>query len=97
MKKIVSVVLMAALLAVSSLAFAAEVKVVATVEKIVVEGTTAKITIKDSKGAKIDVIVKDQLTIDKLNDKRIVVGDEVRVGYDSDTKEAKKFRKTAGC
>lgn len=97
MKKIVSVVLMAAFLSVSSLAFAAELKVVGTVEKVVVEGSIAKVTLKDGKGVKVDLIVKDQLTVDKLKDKRIVVGDEVRVKYDDTSKESRLFRKTAGC
>lgn len=97
MKKIVSVVLMAAFLSVSSLAFAAEQKVVAVVDKIDVQGSVVNVTLKDSKGAKIQVIVKDQLTVDKLKDKRIVIGDEVRVKYDDGTKESRLFRKTAGC
>jgi len=98
MKKIVSVVLMAAFLSVSSLAFAAEQKLTGVIEKIVVQGAAATVTLKDGKsGAKVDVIVKDQLTVDKLKDKRIVVGDEVRVKYDDANKESKLFRKTAGC
>ena len=97
MKKIVSVVLMAAFLSVSSMAFAAEQKLTGVIEKIVVQGASATVTLKDAKGAKVDVIVKDQLTVDKLKDKRIVVGDEVRVKYDDTNKESKLFRKTAGC
>jgi hypothetical protein len=97
MKKIVSVVLMAAFLSVSALAFAAEQKVVGVIEKITVEGAAAKVILKDGKGAKVEVVVKDQLTVDKLKDKRIVVGDEVRVKYDDANKESKLFRKTAGC
>ena len=97
MKKIVSVVLMAAFLSVSALAFAAEQKLTGVIEKIVVSGAAATVTLKDSKGVKVDVIVKDQLTVDKLKDKRIVVGDEIRVKYDDTNKESKLFRKTAGC
>ncbi|MEI6705461.1 MAG: hypothetical protein WCL71_18305, partial [Deltaproteobacteria bacterium] len=74
MKKIVSVVLMAAFLSVSSMAFAAEQKLTGVIEKIAVQGAVATVTLKDSKGVKVDVIVKDQLTVDKLKDKRIVVG-----------------------
>lgn len=98
MKKIVSVVLMAAFLSVSSMAFAAEQKVVGVIEKITVNGGAATVILKDSKsGAKVEVIVKDQLTVDKLKDKRIVTGDEVRVKYDDANKESRLFRKTAGC
>jgi len=97
MKKMVSVVLMAAFLSVSALAFAAEQKITGTVEKIEVQGATVNVTLKDSKGAKVQVVVKDQLTVDKLKDKRIVVGDEVRVKYDDANKESRLFRKTAGC
>ena len=98
MKKMVSGVLVAAFLTVSSLAFAAEQKVVGVIEKISVQGATATVILKDNKGgAKVEVVVKDQLTLDKLKDKRIVVGDEVRVKYDDANKESKLFRKTAGC
>lgn len=97
MKKIVSVVLMAAFLSVSSLAFAAEQKLTGVVEKIEVQGAVVNVTLKDNKGGKVQVVVKDQLTVDKLKDKRIVVGDEVRVKYDDANKESKLFRKTAGC
>lgn len=97
MKKIVSAVLVAALLSVSSMAFAAEQKVVGTIEKIEIQGEAANITLKDSKGNKVQVVVKDQLTLDKFKDKRIVVGDEVRVKYDDTNQESRLFRKTAGC
>lgn len=97
MKKMVSVVLMAAFLSVSSLAFAAEQKITGVIEAVEMQGAAATVTLKDSKGAKVQVIVKDQLTVDKLKDKRIVVGDEVRVKYDDANKESKLFRKTAGC
>ena len=98
MKKIVSVVLMAAFLSVSSMAFAAEQKLTGVIEKITVNGGAATVVLIDGKsGAKVEVIVKDQLTVDKLKDKRIVIGDEVRVKYDDANKESKLFRKTAGC
>jgi uncharacterized protein YccT (UPF0319 family) len=98
MKKLVSVVLMAAFLSISSLALAAELKMVGTIEKIEVQGAAATVTLKDGKsGTSVQVVVKDQLTLDKLKDKRIVVGDEVRVKYDDANKESRLFRKTAGC
>ena len=61
------------------------------------QGAQATVTLKEGNGNLVTVIVKDQLTLDKLKDKRIVTGDEVRVKYDEATKESKLFRKTAGC
>jgi hypothetical protein len=98
MKKMMSVVLMAALLSISSLASAAELKLVGVIEKIDQQAAAATVILKDGKsGNKVEVIVKDQLTLDKFKDKRIVVGDEVRVKYDDANKESRLFRKTAGC
>lgn len=98
MKKMMSVVLMAAFLSVSSLVFAAEQKVVGVIEKIDVQGAAATVILKDGKtGNKVEVVVKDQLTLDKFKDKRIVVGDEVRVKFEDTNKESRLFRKTAGC
>ncbi len=97
MKKILSVFLMAAVLSVSSLASAAELKAIATIEKIDVKGDSATVTLKDNKGNNLEVIVKDQITLDKFGDKRIVVGDEVRIKYDDGSKVSKLFRKTGGC
>ncbi len=98
MKKMMSVVLMAALLSISSLASAAEQKLVGLIEKIDQQATAATVILKDGKsGNKVEIIVKDQLTLDKFKDKRIVVGDEVRVKYDDVNKESRLFRKTAGC
>lgn len=98
MKKLVSVVVMAAFLSISALAFAAEQRVTGVIEKIDVQGAAANVVVKDTKsGAKHEIVVKDQLTLDKLKDKRIVVGDEVRVKYDDGNKTSTLFRKTAGC
>jgi hypothetical protein len=89
---------MAALLSISSLASAAELKLVGVIEKIDQQAAAATVILKDGKsGNKVEVIVKDQLTLDKFKDKRIVVGDEVRVKYDDANKESRLFRKTAGC
>ncbi len=96
MKKLVSAVVMAVCLS-ASIAFAADLKVVAVVDKVDVQGAQATVTLKEGNGNLVTVIVKDQLTLDKLKDKRIVTGDEVRVKYDEATKESKLFRKTAGC
>lgn len=100
MKKLVSVLMMVTLLSLSSLAFAADQKIVGVVEKIQISGNTATVTLKDNKtGAKVPIVVTDNLTLDKLKDKRIVVGDEIRCKYDDagGKNTSKLFRKTAGC
>jgi hypothetical protein len=85
-------------MAIGGVAGAAEVKMVGTVQKIEVAGGTAMVTLKDTKsGNQVKVTVKDELTIDKFKDKRIVEGDEVRVKYDDGDSVVTIFRKTAGC
>lgn len=100
MKRIVSVFVMVVMLGISSIAFAADQKIVGVVEKIQISGNIATVTLKDNKtGNKVPIQVIDNLTLDKLKDKRIVVGDEIRCKYnDADGKNVSKlFRKTAGC
>ncbi|ANA39993.1 MULTISPECIES: hypothetical protein [Geobacter] len=103
MKKAVSIVMALALLTMSLVTFtgtasAAEVKMIATIKKIEMKGDTASVTLKDTKSDKtVTVTVKDELTLDKFKDKRIVEGDEIRLKYDDATGESKLFRKTAGC
>lgn len=100
MKKSLSVFIVAALLGLSTLVFAEERKMVGIVEKVEVHGSSATVTLKDNKsGQKIPINVSDSLTIDKLKDKRITVGDEIRCKYDDagGKNVSKLFRKTAGC
>jgi P pilus assembly chaperone PapD len=107
MKKFVSVVAMLALVAVSLVTFstnasAAELKMVGVITKIEMSADkkAATVTLKDSKSSELVVVeVKDELTVDKFNDKRVVVGDEVRCKYNVvDGKNvARLFKKTAGC
>lgn len=100
MKKFVSVLMMVVMLGVSSLAFAADQKIVGVVERIQISGNTATVILKDNKtGNKVPITVTDNLTLDKLRDKRIVVGDEIRCKYDDagGRNQSKLFRKTAGC
>ena len=100
MKKSMSALIVALLLGLSTLAFAEEKKMVGIVEKVEVSGSTATVTLKDNKtGQKIPIIVSDPLTIDKLKDKRVTVGDEIRCKYDTSSGKnvSKLFRKTAGC
>ena len=45
------------------------------------------------------MVVTDELTIDKMKDKRIVEGDEIRCKYEKEDGKntSKLFKKTAGC
>lgn len=107
MKKFLSVVMLVALVAVSTFAVvrnasAEEIKMVGVISKIVMaaDQKSASVTLKDSKsGAEVTVSVQDDLTLDKFKDKRIVEGDEIRCKYDNEGGKnvSKLFKKTAGC
>ena len=107
MKKIVSVVMLVAVMVVSTLAFvrtasAEEVKMVGSISKIemAADGNSAAAVLKDNKtGESVKIIISDELTLDKLKDKRIVEGDEIRCKFEKvDGKNnSKMFKKTAGC
>jgi len=107
MKKLVSVVAMMVLVAVSLVSFstpasAEEIKMVGVITKYEMSADKKVVTttVKDSKSAELVVIVvEDEGTVAKFGDKRIVVGDEVRVKYNvTDGKNvARLFKKTAGC
>ncbi len=108
MKRVVSVVVLVALVALSFAAFsrvasADEIKMVGVITKIDIAGKDAKtatVILKDNKTEQlVTIIVNDDLTLDKFKDHRIVEGDEIRCKYES--KDGKNistyFRKTAGC
>lgn len=103
MKRSIALVLIAALVALVSAvgpALGSETTFVGVVEKIEVSGAQAKVVLKDVKTDEdVTVIVKDDLTLEKFKDHRIVEGDEIRVKYQvsGDEKVATYFRKTAGC
>ena len=100
MRKLVSVLMVVVMLGVSSMAFAADQKIVGVVERIQWAGNAATVILKDNKtGNKVPIMVTDNLTLDKLRDRRIVVGDEIRCKYDDagGKNRSKLFRKTAGC
>jgi len=107
MKKIVSVVMLVAVMVVSTLAFvrpasAEEVKMVGSISKIemAADGKSATAILKDNKtGESVTILITDELTLDKFNDKRIVEGDEIRCKFEKvDGKNnSKMFKKTAGC
>ena len=107
MKKFVSVVAMMVLVAVSLVSFstpasAAEIKMVGVITKFEMSADKKSVaaTLKDSKSAElVVVVVEDAGTVEKFGDKRIVVGDEVRVKYNVEGGKnvARLFKKTAGC
>jgi len=107
MKKLVSVVMLVAVMVVSTLAFvqtarAEDVKMVGSISKIemAADGKSATAVLKDSKsGEEVKILVTDELTLDKFIDKRIVEGDEIRCKFEKvDGKNTSKmFKKTAGC
>ena len=107
MKKICSIVMVLALMLISSLtvvrtASAEEVKMTGTITKIELsaDGKSAIAVLKDSKTeASVTITITDDLTLDKFKDKRIVEGDEIRTKYEKsgDTNTSKMFKKTAGC
>ena len=99
--------IMLAVLTVSSLtlvasASAEDVKMVGTISeiKLAADGKSAVATLKDSKTeASVAITITDELTLDKLKDKRIVDGDEIRTKFEKegDKNTSKIFKKTAGC
>ena len=107
MKKILSIVMVMALMLFSSLAVvrtasAEELKMTGVITKIELasDGKSAIAAIKDSKSeTSVKITVTDDLTLDKFKDKRIVEGDEIRTKYEKsgDTNTSKMFKKTAGC
>ena len=95
---IVVVVMMAMVSAWASLASAAEEKMVGTVSSIQMRGTAAEITLQDRKtDAKVVLQVHDASTMEKLKDKKIRVGDELRIRFDKGSRVITYVRKTAGC
>ena len=108
MKKAAAAVLVVAqlflgVLALGGVAYAEETKMIGVITKIDISGKDAKTataTLKDTKtDEEVDIVLNDDLTLDKLKDHRIVEGDEIRCKYE--VKDGKKvgtyFRKTAGC
>jgi hypothetical protein len=107
MKKFIFSTIVAIFLAIGFLSFATtasaeEMKMVGVITKIelAADGKSATAVLKDDKtGESVTIQITDELTLDKLKDKRIVVDDEIRCKYekDGDKNNAKIFKKTAGC
>lgn len=82
----------------TTLVFAGEEKMVGTISAIEIRGNAAEITMLDRKtDAAVALHVRDAATLEKLKDKKIRVGDELRIRFDKGTKVITYVRKTAGC
>lgn len=107
MKKIMSLLVLSTIMIMVSMtavttASAEEVKMVGAITKIelAADGKSATAVLKDNKtGENVQVLINDEQTLDKLKDKRIVEGDEIRCKFEKvDGKNTSKiFKKTAGC
>lgn len=101
MKKIAALTLLLTLL-IHGAAFAEAFTMVGAISKIdmAADKKSATVVLKDTKtDADVTIVINDELTLDKFNDKRIVDGDEIRCKYDNESGKniSKRFQKTAGC
>ncbi len=89
----------AALLAFTAAPALADEKFLGKVTKIEKVGATANVTLQDEAGASVILQVEDKVTLDKFEDKRIKVGDEIKAKYQA--KGGKNlstfFKKPGGC
>jgi hypothetical protein len=98
MKRLFALVVMVAVTTLATAAFAGELKMIGTVTSIKMVGGSAEVTLKDRKtDAPIVLQVRDGATMEKLKDRKIRVGDEMRIRYNGDSKVIRTVQKTAGC
>lgn len=98
MKKLFALVVMFTLTTLATSAFAGELKMIGTVSTIKMVGGAAEMTMKDRKtDAAIVLQVRDGSNLEKIKDRKVRVGDELRLRYDSDSKVIRTIQKTAGC
>jgi hypothetical protein len=79
-----------------------EARVVGAVAEIelAADGKSASIQVRDAKsGDLVKLRITDEETLDKLKDKRVQEGNEVRVRFERNNGEnlSKHFRRTSGC
>lgn len=99
MKKLASVIAAIAILSIATFAFAGNIK--GSVSKITKNANGSyTVVVKDAASGK-DVVVEvaDEVTVGKLNGKKIVTDDEVKVKFEEKGGKnvATKFLKAAGC
>lgn len=98
MKRLFALVVMFALTTLATSAFAGELKMIGTVSAIRMVGGGAEMTVKDRKtDAPVVLQVRDHSNMEKIKDRKVRVGDELRLRYDSDSKIVRTIQKTAGC
>ncbi len=98
MKKLIVLVVMVMVSTWTAVAFGAEEKMVGTISAVEMHGSWAEVSMQDRKTeAKVVLQVRDASTLEKLKDKKIRVGDELRLRFDKGTKVVTFLRKTAGC
>lgn len=99
MKKLASIIAAIAILSVASFAFAGSIKGPVTKISKNADGSYT-VTVKDGASGKDVVLqVSDELTVGKLNSKKIVTDDEVKVKFDEKGGKniSTKMLKAAGC
>jgi hypothetical protein len=98
MKRLFALIVMVAVTTLATSAFAGEMKMIGTVSSIKIVGSSAEMTLKDRKtDSLITLQVRDKSNMEKIKDRKVRVGDELRLRFDSDNKVIRTIQKTAGC
>ncbi|MCE1225179.1 MAG: hypothetical protein LWW87_01695 [Geobacteraceae bacterium] len=98
MKRLFALVVMFTLTTLATSAFAGELKMIGTVSAIRMVGGGAEMTVKDRKtDAPVVLQVRDHSNMEKIKDRKVRVGDELRLRFDGDSKVVRTIQKTAGC
>lgn len=98
MKRLSALVCTVAVTLLATTVFAAEMKMIGTITAIKMVGTGAEMTLKDRRtDAPIVLQARDNATMEKIKDRKVRVGDELRIRYDGDSKVIKMVQKSAGC
>ncbi len=98
MKRLFALVVTVAVTLLATTVFAAEMKMIGTITAIKMVGTGAEMTLKDRRtDAPIVLQARDNATMEKIKDRKVRVGDELRIRYDGDSKIIKTVQKSAGC
>ncbi|NJD37984.1 MAG: hypothetical protein FIA89_06620 [Geobacter sp.] len=98
MKRLFSLVVAVTVTLLSTAVFAAEMKMIGTITAIKMQGAGAEMILKDRKTeAQIVLQARDNATMEKIKDRKVRVGDELRIRYDGDSKIIKTIQKSAGC
>lgn len=98
MKRLFSLVVTVMVTMLATPVFAAEMKMIGTITAIKTVGAATEMTLKDRKTDALIVLqVRDNATMEKIKDRKVRVGDELRIRYDGDSKVIKTVQKSAGC